>query len=507
MTNSANLKRKIHFEPDNLDIIVNQGANLLQAAIDAGVHINASCGGTGVCSSCKVLIKNGKVDSIKTINISQEEYEHGLRQACQSHIITDLNVYIPIESRLEKTILSHESIRIPAALATGWAFKPPVNKYYINLPPPTMEDNISDLSRLLRGLKQQCALDNVSTEFPIIKKITRILRDGDWNVTVTTMSDDEQRLVITNIEPGDTREKHYSLAFDIGTTAIRGELLDLNRGEILAQGSDYNGQIRYGEDVITRIVSSQKTNGLQKLQQAVVATLNKLIRQLLAQSQIDADHLGYMVIAANTTMSQLLLGLDPKYIRLAPYTPTADFLPVIKAKHLGIEVGEHVHLYILPSVASYVGGDIVSGIVGSGIYQSKKLTYYIDIGTNGEIVVGNSDWMVTASCSAGPAFEGGGIKHGIIATAGAIESFSINPSTLEPLIGTIAEKKPKGICGSGLINIIAGLLEAGIITPNGKFITGLPTNRIRKGTDGYEYVLSWAKETQIGKDIVITEVD
>ena len=239
----------------------------------------------------------------------------------------------------------------------------------------------------------------------------------------------------------------------------------------------------------------------------VVATINGIIRQLLAQAGVEVRHIGHIVVAGNTTMLQLLLGLEPKYIRLAPYTPVANFIPQVRASDLGIELGEHVYLHTLPSVASYVGADIVSGILGAGVYQRKKLTLYIDIGTNGEIVIGNSDWMVTASCSAGPAFEGGGVKHGMIATYGAIEGFDINPSNFEPVIGTIGEAKPKGICGSGLINIIAGLLEAGVIGQNGKFNTDLPTKRIRQGSDGYEYVLCWASETKIGKDIVITEVD
>jgi len=214
-----------------------------------------------------------------------------------------------------------------------------------------------------------------------------------------------------------------------------------------------------------------------------------------------------MVVAGNTTMLQLLLGLEPKYIRLAPYTPTITTVPLVKASTLGIKVGEHVCLYALPSVASYVGADIVSGVLGVGLHQQKKLTLYVDIGTNGEIVIGNSDWMVTAACSAGPAFEGGGIKYGMIANDGAIEGFDINQSDFEPTISTIGDKKPKGICGSGLINIVAGLLEAGVINQNGKFHTDLSTKKVREGSDGHEYVLSWAPETQIGKDIVITEVD
>ena len=511
---STNKKRRVHFDPDNVDIVVEQGANLLETAIAAGVHINASCGGAGVCGTCKVLIETGEVESTKSEKLSEEEYGQGLRQACQSRIITDLTVYVPVESRLEKAILSREARKTSEVLATGWRFKPPLTKLFVELPPPTLEDNAGDLSRLLRGLRQRYNLHNISADFGVVKKLAKVLRDGHWKVTVTTLitaakprTKEWRRPRVINIEPGDTREKHYSLAFDIGTTTICGQLLDLNQGKVIAESIDYNGQISYGEDVITRIAYCQKPGGLKKLQRAVVATINGVIGELVTQSQVDVKHIGHIIVAGNTTMTQILLGLDPKYIRLTPYTPVANFFPPVEANSLGINVEKPVYLFAFPSVASYVGGDIVSGIVGAGVYQKKNLTFYMDIGTNGEIVIGNSDWMVTASCSAGPAFEGGGIRHGIVASEGAIEGFDINPSNFEPVINTIGETKPKGICGSGLINIIAGLLEAGVISQNGKFNADLPTKRIRKGTDGYEYVLSWAPETQIGKDIVITEVD
>ena len=511
---STNKKRNVHFDPDNVDITVEEGTNLLEAAITAGVHIHASCGGSGVCGTCRVLIKAGEVASTKTGKLSEEEYEQGLRQACQSRIITDLTVYVPVESRLEKATLSRESKRVSETLATGWGFKPPLSKFFVELPPPILEDNISDLSRLLRGLKQRYNLSNMSMDFAVVRKLAKVLRDGDWKTTVTTLTTaakpqarDKHGPRVINIEPGDTRGKYYSLVFDIGTTTVSGQLLDLNQGKAIAESIDYNGQMSYGEDVITRIVYCQKPGGLKKLQRAVVTNINGIIAELVTKSQVDVKHIGHITVAGNTTMTQILLGLNPKYIRLTPYTPVANFFPPVEANSLGINIGKQVYLFTFPSVASYVGGDIVAGIVGAGIHQRKTLTFYMDVGTNSEIVVGNSNWMVTASCSAGPAFEGGGIRHGIVASEGAIEGFDINPLNFEPVISTIGETKPKGICGSGLINIIARLLEAGVIGQNGKFNANLPTKRIREGTDGYEYVLSWAPETQIGKDIVITEVD
>ena len=516
----AGKKKKVRFEPDNVDIAVEQGTNLLETAIQAGARIYASCGGAGNCGTCKVLIEKGEVETTRTVKVSDEEFRQGLRQACQSRIITDLAVHIPVESRLGTAVIARESKGMATgtqpmeALATGWRFSPPLSKFFVKLPPPTLRDNVSDLSRLLRGLKQRYKLRNLTVDFDVVRKLPQTLRESDWKVTATTLltaidsqAPERRRPRVINVEPSDTREKHYSLAFDIGTTTVCGQLLDLNHGKTIAEAMDYNHQISYGADVITRIAYCQKPGGLQKLQQAVVTTINEVIKQLLSQSHIEAEHIGHLTVAGNTTMIQILLGLDPKYIRLAPYTPAATYIPPVKADSLGIKVREHVYLFTFPLVASYVGGDITSGIVASGVHQREKITFYMDIGTNGEIVVGNSDWMVTAACSAGPAFEGGGVKHGMVAINGAIEEFDINPSTLEPVVGTIGGEKPKGICGSGLINIIAGLLEAGVISQNGKFNTDLPTKRIRKGNDGYEYVLARAPETQTAKDIIITEVD
>ncbi|MFH0914403.1 MAG: ASKHA domain-containing protein [Chloroflexota bacterium] len=506
-------KLNIRFDPDNVDIVVDRGTNLLEAATRAGVHIYASCGGQGTCGTCKVQVQKGEVETTRTRKVSDKEYEQGVRQACQSRALTDLVVYLPVESRLEKAILVREKKTAAEAVATGWRFKPPLTKYFVELPPPTPEDNVSDLSRLMRGLKRTAGLSNLWVGFEVVRQLPKVVREGDWKVTVTTLvtasrtKGETRRPRIIYVEPGDTREKHYSFAFDIGTTTVVGQLLDLNRGKVLADGIEYNGQIPYGADVISRIAHSQKPGGLKKLQQAVVDTINKVLSELLAQSKINIEDVGHMIAAGNTVMTQLLLGLDPKYIRLAPYVPTANFFPPVEARTLGIKVRKQVYLFTAPAVSSYVGGDIVAGVVASGVHQRKELTLFIDIGTNGEIVVGNADWMVTASCSAGPTFEGGGVKHGMIATEGAIQDFEIDHATLEPKIHTIRGGKPRGICGSGLINIVAGLLEAGVIGQNGKFHTHFSTRRIRKGEDGYEYVLAWAPETQIGKEIVITEVD
>jgi uncharacterized 2Fe-2S/4Fe-4S cluster protein (DUF4445 family) len=507
---SASNRINVTFKPDNVTTTVAEKTNLLTAAIDAGVHINASCGGAGTCGTCKVLVENGSVFSKRTTMVSEEEYARGIRQACQSRVLSNLVAHVPLESRLETGILEREmggGAEVQAVLAGGWRYHPPLTKLLVKLTPPAIKDKSSDLSRLMRGLRQLYGQDSISVDLAVVRKLAAVIREGEWTVTASLLRDDEATFRLINIEPGDTRSVLYGLAFDIGTTGVRGQLLDLCRGDVLAKGLEYNKQISYGADVISRIACCSKSGGLKKLQKAVTVTINSIISDMLAEAGIEADDVGHMVVAGNTTMIQLLLALDPKYLRLAPYVPTVSSAPQVAAAALGIDLPPHVYVYTVPSVASYVGGDIVAGVVGTGIHQSEQLTLYIDIGTNGEIVIGNADWMVTASASAGPAFEGGGIKHGIIATDGAIEDFSIDPASLEPEVHTIGDSSPKGICGAGLINIVAALLLAGIINQKGKFHGPRTDKRVRKGTDGHEYLVASAAETAIGQDIVLTEMD
>ena len=282
------------------------------------MRIYASGGGAGTCGTCKVLIKKGKVETTRTRKVSEEEYKQGIRQACQSRILSDLTVYVPVESRLEKAVISREGKGQPEALASGWRYNPPLSKFFTELPPPTMNANISDLSRMLRALKRQYNLSNMWVDFEVVKKLPEVLRDGNWKVTVTTLvtavkprAGDKRRPRVINIEPGDTRQRYYSLAFDIGTTTVSGQLLELNRGKVIAESIAYNGQISYGQDVITRIAYSQKQGGLKKLQQVVVSTINGIIDELLVQSRVGREDIGHIIIAGNTVMTQILLGLNP----------------------------------------------------------------------------------------------------------------------------------------------------------------------------------------------------
>jgi uncharacterized 2Fe-2S/4Fe-4S cluster protein (DUF4445 family) len=511
--------KKVTFYPDKAEVWVSPGENLLRAAMQAGVHINASCGGEGVCGKCRVIIDQGEVESEQTDKLSQADFELGVRQACKTIIKSDLDVTIPLESQLDRKVLAKErprsgawqvvsEIKIEDLIVDG-KFHPPVEKKYLEITPPTIADNLSDLTRVIRALKQSHQIGNINVDFYAVRKMASTLREKDWKITVTLANSRKKggKVQLINIESGDTTSSNFAVAVDIGTTTVWGQLLNLNNGEILAQAVEYNTQIAYGEDVISRIAYTQKAYGLKKMKDLVVSTINGIIKQLLKQYKVPVETITQMTVAGNTTMTHLFLEIEPRYIREAPYTPPMNYVPLIRARELGLELADHVQVYLFPSIASYVGGDVIAGVMGSGMSRQDKLTLYIDLGTNGEIVVGNSEWMTCAACSAGPAFEGGGIKHGMRATQGAIEDFSINPTTFEPMILTVGMVKPKGICGSGLINIVAGLLEACVLDQNGKFKPGLKTDRIREEDDGWEYVLAWAFDTQIERDIVITEVD
>ncbi len=522
------MKYTITFKPSDVSIRVDKGTNLLDAALAAGVHINASCGGQGVCGKCRVILETGDVESQENENITAEEFNEGWRLACSTSVVSDCLIQIPPESRgaegfvaqkldmgkAERTVSELE----PIPLAADWKLDPIVTKVPLRLNKPSFGENISDLSRFLSGLKKQHGIEAVSTEMRCLRVLPKILRDNDWSVTATVMSDPAQELGLlpsekkglprlVRVEGGDTSDKNLALALDVGTTTVSAQLVDLNTGKVGADKSVYNNQIKYGDDVITRIVFAQKGDGLKKLQTAVVASINQLIDKLLEESGNSKENISCICAAGNTTMTHLLLGVEPRYIREAPYVPAAGFMPLERAADIGIDLPDGVRLYTFPSVASYVGGDIVSGIFGAGISQGEELTLYIDIGTNGEIVLGNKELLACAACSMGPAFEGGGIRHGMRADIGAIEGFHINPITLEPMVVTMGKSRPRGICGSGLISILAELLSAGVIDQNGKFEQKLSSKRVRSGGSGGEYVLVWAEDSATGQDIVIAEVD
>ena len=512
------MKRKVKFLPDNISITVEHGENLLNAAANAGVFIQALCGGEGVCGKCRIKLEKGEDSSTQTDSLNLKDHAEGYRLACQTKVVSDLVVRIPEEMSAQGKALKRKpkttraiSARSLEVLIGRWDIDPPVKKCFIKLPRPTIENNVSDMKRLMSGIRENCHLCKEPTyDHPeLLKELPFILREADWKVTVILLRgkrvEEPDRIIA--VEPGDTTDRLYGLAVDIGTTTVCAVLLDLNSGKIIADASAYNDQISCGEDVISRIVYSKRSGGIEDLQARVVRTINKIIETVCKKVIISPSDISYIMAAGNTIMSHMLFGLDPRFIREAPYTPTCSQFPLTRAARLNVAAHPSVRLFLYPGVASYVGGDIISGVHACRLHKQEKITLYIDIGTNGEIVIGNRDWMVCAACSAGPAFEGGGISHGMRADRGAIENFHIHHETLDPMVVTIDHAKPRGICGSGLISIVAELLEAGVIDQQGKFNRNLDHPRIRRGPDGYEYVIVWANRSLIGEDLTITEVD
>ncbi len=512
------LKYKVTFLPHNREALLPAGESLLHGAMEAGVHVNASCGGEGQCGKCRVIIESGAVEGGTSEALSEVDLENGYRLACLSRIFSDLVVRIPVESEIDAGVLNQpppgrHTARIQQIdlddLKDRGLFIPPVEKRYLELPAPSPRDNLADTSRLISFLKQRFHEHRLVVSLPVIRKLPEVLREAGFKVTATLTRPvvEGGKNQIINVEPGDTSHRNYAIAVDIGTTTVYGQLIDLISGEILAEYGDFNGQISYGEDIISRIIYAEKPGGLDKLHEVLTRTINKVIYKIVNRSGVNREEVSTITLAGNTTLTQILLKVDPRYIRRSPYVPASTLYPLIRAVDLGLDLPDHTTALVYPNISSYVGGDIIAGLMGSGIYLSDLLTLYIDIGTNAEIVIGNRDWLACAACSAGPAFEGGGIQFGIRAMEGAIEYFSIDPHTLEPMNLTIGNVKPRGICGSGLINMVANLFEMGVISHLGKFNRDLESPRLR-GVDGvYEYVLAWQHETQLDRDIVLTETD
>jgi uncharacterized 2Fe-2S/4Fe-4S cluster protein (DUF4445 family) len=509
----------VTFLPHEKSITVPQGESLLRAAMEAGVHINASCGGDGVCAKCRILIEEGRVDGGLSDRISADDQAKGYRLACQTRVAdADVVIRVPVESSIDASVLKRQATPRQAArihqpdfesLKEQGLFVPPVEEVYLELPEPNATDNQPDASRLVNFLTLNHDEHRLVVRLSLIRKLPDVLREDNFRVTVTLARSVQpgRKTHVINVQPGDTTDRNYAVAMDIGTTTVYGQLIDLISGKVLAEKGDFNGQISYGEDVITRIMAAEKPGGLDKLHEVVTATMNKIIASIVKQAGVSLDDVNAITLAGNTTMTQLFLKVNPRYIRRSPYVPASNIYPPLQAVELGLDLGPHAAALVYPQVSSYVGGDIVAGVMGSGMYRTERLTLFMDIGTNAEIVIGNKDWMACAACSAGPAFEGGGIEFGMRAARGAIEDFSIDPLSHEPMLLTIGNVRPKGICGSGLITMVAVMFEMGVINNQGKFDRELGTKRIRSREGVWEYVLAWRDETQIDRDIVLTEID
>lgn len=511
---------RVKFVPQNREIVVENGENLLEVARKAEIFIDAPCNGNGVCGKCKVKVLEGKIDTEKSRHIKDEEWNEGYVLACNSKVIEDVVIEIPsnassamhgmkiedLSGKREHEIFEKSKQKLTE---NGMEFKTYVKKDFIKLDPPTLDDNISDFERIKRHLRNHLGYSQVFCRLPMLRKISQLLREADFEVTITHIPRGEGKTTIINMEMGSTINRLYGVALDIGTTSVAACLVDLYGGTLVGKASSGNAQIKYGADVINRIIYSTKGNGLEELNNAIInETINPLLRKMYKDSGISKDEVVSFIAAGNTTMSHLFLGIYPDYLRMEPYIPAFVRPPFIKASELGIAVNPETFIYLVPSVASYVGGDITAGALASGIWASDENILFIDLGTNGEIVFGNKEFLMTCACSAGPAFEGGEISCGMRAAGGAIEEVKIERDTYEPKISVIGNEKPAGICGSGIIDLICEMMLSGLIDRRGKLVKGLGTSRVRFDEHRIgEYVIVFKEEYKLEKDIAITEVD
>ena len=495
------------FEPDKKEITVPKGFTLLEAARKADIHINASCNGKGACGKCKLIIKSGQFETDDTPLLSNTEKEKDYVLACLTKVKGDITARIPEES-LEKKLkvagMGEDATKKLKGLVTK--IEPMLENFPLELDQPTLEDSVSDLDRLNRGLKKAgCDVSRLSIGLKVMRQLAATMREDDWKVTASVLHKKCSSEVL-RVTPGNGSKRPLGLAIDLGTTSIVVYIVDMSDGTILSATSGHNRQAACGDDVINRIVCAEK-DGVKKLSGMSLITINNLIGEAMASLEDDFRQIENVVISGNTTMTHLLLGIEPKYIRREPYIPSVSEFPILKAGNIGIKANPVAAVFIMPGPASYVGGDIVSGLLYTGFHREEPLTLFIDVGTNGEIVLGNKDWLMTASCSAGPAFEGGGIRWGMRAEEGAIEKVSINPETLEPVFSTVGDIIPRGICGSGMIDLISEMLKTGIIGPNGKFKLESDHPRMKKYDGEGSYILEFAKNTAMDEDIVFTETD
>ncbi|HDM10712.1 MAG: DUF4445 domain-containing protein [Deltaproteobacteria bacterium] len=496
-------KYMVTFMPVNRSTMVEEGTTVAEAARQADVFIKNLCGGEGVCGQCRVQITSGnaKPDEQAKAFFSEEELDRGYVLACQTEVYDNLEVLIPPETRMEAAkIITTEGEEGEAEAGAV----PLVRKIYLEMPAPTLEDNISDIERVTRELRKKIGWHSYNIGLPCLRRLSEKLRQSDFKVTASVAKHSGGYRIL-RIDPGDTSANAYGLAVDVGTTTVVAQLVEMGSGRILGVSGTPNNQASFGEDVISRIIHACKKDGLEPVHKAVIKNVNELIETLTSEKSIDREDIIAITAAGNTTMSHLLLGLIPCSIRLDPYVPTADIYPQIYAREIGIQINPEGILETLPSVASYVGGDIVAGVLACGIPDKPEVQGLIDIGTNGEIAIGNNEWLVCCSASAGPAFEGGGTRCGMRATKGAIEKIEISEGKLK--YQTIGNAKPRGLCGSGLIDCIYELVKNGIIAPDGKFNRDLKDDRFAIVDDIPEYTIAFAEETESGEPIVITETD
>ena len=507
---------KITFLPDKKNITVNEGTTILEALEEVGMNINTPCGGKGICGKCKVLVKEGIAAAVPLEEelLSKEEIKKGFRLACQSKLFKDTVIEIPPEIRLDfKRVFSSNLKGDINHIKNNFSLESSLKKVFLDLKKPSLDDQRADWERIKDELSSKKIenISNLKTSVEILKKMPALMREANFKITVILYNNE-----IINVENGDTTKSSYGIAFDVGTTTVAGYLVDLNTGEELSAVVKANPQIIYGDDVISRIGFAQKQKeNLEILQRKIVNTLNEIIKENVQKAGVNINNIYKISIAGNTCMHHLLLGLDPSYIAPSPYIPVIKENLNLKAKDIPKLILEPTaNVYMLPNISAFVGADIVAGILAIRMYENEKIFLFIDLGTNGEIVLGSKRKMWTCSTAAGPAFEGARISSGMRAAEGAIDKVEMDNKSITYRV--IKDGKVRGICGSGLIDLIAELVKLGLIDKSGKLINREECNpelseeirkRIIKEQKGNKFLIVRGKETESGNPIYLTQRD
>lgn len=492
----------IRFEPEGRIVKAVGGENLRLLANAAGIFIRSDCNGDGTCGKCRVVIAEndeslGELTYSERDLLTEREVRQGYRLACQIHVNENLVVKVPEETGL----------RIRQVQSTGQEQKvqlgPSVMKIHAMIPQPTLSDVLPDSERLIQTLQHGGHSSNLNIDPDLLPVLPRLLRECEWDVTAVLPTPGR----VCALERGDTTSKMYGYAVDIGTSKLVGVLVDLVTGETLNTLFVENPQLVYGEDIMSRMSFAMKAheNSL-KLKSSVLSAINQLLERSCAMARIMPGQVYELVIAGNTAMHHLVLGIESRYLALSPYVPALKAAINLHAKDVGIAAHPHANVHVLPLIAGYVGADAVADVLASGIREADDLSLMLDIGTNTELFVGNRNDIVSCSCASGPAFEGAHIRHGMKAVHGAIERVRVEPLTLNVEFETVGKNKAVGICGSGILDAVAELLKCRVIDFKGRFHK-IDNKRLIEASGGPAFVLAWGDETSTGDPVAITQKD
>ncbi|MDD5622477.1 MAG: ASKHA domain-containing protein [Actinomycetota bacterium] len=501
----------IKFLPSGKTIKVPGDYNLRQAILDCGIDIESACDGVGTCGRCKVQVKSGNIYSKKVKFINARDRDEGYVLSCLSKVRGDAIVFVPEKKKVRAKIEEGNSKLYESKVYSGvksdefaqFDINPWIIKEEIIVESPTLNYATTDLYRLRKSLKTNFSLNNVAVPLSVLRKLPGLLRENNFKITATV---DKKSNSLINIQPPG-KKKYYGFSLDIGTTTLVLQVVDLTTGEIIGSTSGYNPQIKFGEDIINRIIYSTKSDGLNRLRNSVIDSINNMILKLLTSTNINEEDIVLMLVAGNSTMMHIFYGVSPKFIREVPYITVANQFSKTDSSEMGLKYIKNVAIYNIEGVASFLGGDITSGVLAVNMSKREGITLFIDLGTNGEIVVGNFEWMMGCSCSAGPAFEGGGVRCGSRAVQGAIEKVFIDEDTYKCFYQVIGDSKPVGICGAGLIDLMGEMFSKGIIDRKGKFNKGIGNSYLTNADGDFRYIIAESGNSGTGEDIFISEID